>query len=205
MQSEECNSPTKRPPFEQFSEFQEGYESGRFLVGMKHRLPALARALPVADVLFYFLFIFSPFILGTWFSVQAFRSGNYWFLLGLPIAWLDFCNSTGAINMLRLLLWAPLAVLGKIISPYSPCLGPALIPMGIAFVFTSLFCSMGLGMAKIDLESRIAKSESAFNSAFAVGLIFIVDSTTGTVYEHDPPQLAVTSHPPTSPPSAAGR
>lgn len=169
-------------PFEDYLEFQAGYKSGRFLVGMKHNLPAIARALPASDVWSTFPFILSPFLLGVAFAMYAAITRHWWFLLALPVAWIDYSTSTGAIGMFRLLFWFPLGLAGTIVSLFYPSIGAAMMTIGFSFICSSLLCSVGLGIAKMALEARVVESEPEFRAAFGAGLVFLVDNATKTIH-----------------------
>ena len=183
MQSSAEQQPYPALPFSDFERFQEGYRTGRYIVGMKHRLGPLFRALPLRDSSFFFPFILSPFLIGAGFVAFALASGQYWFLLALPIAWLDYVTSTGALNLFRMLMWLPIAVLGLIISLFYESLGIALAATGFCFCVSSLLCSAGLGMAKMALEKRVTKSMVEFDVAYRAGLVIIFDSETGKLHE----------------------
>ena len=177
------NETTDELPFSSFVEFQNGYKSGRFLVGMYHRLRLLVRALPISSTLFSLPLIFSPFILAVAFAGYGLWNQQLWLLLALPVAWFDYRTSTGALNGFRLLLWLPLAFLGLLIYPVFASLGAALRLIGFAFIGSSLLCSAGFGMAKLALEARVSESEPLFWSNFDSGLIFLFDTSSGRIYE----------------------
>ena len=170
-------------PFSSFSEFQDGYKSGRFQIGMYRRLDQLVRTLPILSSLFSFPLIVSPFILGIAFAVYGLLNHQFWLLLALPVAWYDYRTSTGSINLFRLLLWLPVALIGYMVHPIFASLGSALRTIGFAFIGTSLLCSMGLGTAKIALESLVTESETSFWSSYDSRLIFLFDRTSGSFYE----------------------
>ncbi len=170
-------------PFTDFERFQEGYRTGRYVVGMKHRLGPLFRALPLRESLFYFPLILSPFLIGAGFMAFALASGRFWFLLALPISWLDYATSTGALNLFRAAMWFPVVVLGVIISLFYASLGSALAAIGVGFCLSSLLCSMGLGTAKMALEERVTNSMAKFSAAYRGGLVMIFDSETGKLHE----------------------
>jgi hypothetical protein len=92
-------------------------------------------------------------------------------------------NFNRAINMFRLLLWLPVALIGYLVHPGSATLGSALRTIGFAFIGTSFLCSMGLGTAKIAIESIVTESETLFWSSYESRLIFLFDTTTGRIYE----------------------
>ncbi len=183
MHTEQPEARNDELPFSSFSEFQAGYKSGRFRIGMYHRLNALVRALPIAFSVFYFPLIFSPFILGGALAAHGLLNHRLWLLLALPVAWLDYRTSTGPLNVFRLLFWLPLALIGYLVHPVSASLGSALRMIGITFIGTSFLCSVGLGTTKMRLESRVAESESLFWSSYDSRLIFLFDTTTGRFYE----------------------
>src|SRR5437870_5327386 len=118
-------------PFSSFAEFQEGYKSGRFQIGMYHRLNVLVRALPISFSVFYFPLILSPFILGVALAAHGLLNHHLWLLLALPVAWFDYRTSTGALSVFRLLLWLPLALIGYLVHPVSASLGSALHMIGL--------------------------------------------------------------------------
>lgn len=183
MQTEQDNAREMELPFSSFVEFQEGHKTGRFLIGMYHRLKLLIRALPISSSLFSFPLIFSPFILAVAFASYGLWNQRFWLLLAFPVAWFDYRTSTGSLNAFRLLLWFPLALVGLLIHPVFASLGAALKLIGFAFIGTSLLCSAGLGTAKLALETRVSESESLFWSNFDSGLIFLFDTSTGRTYE----------------------
>ena len=183
MLIEASNAMSEELPFSSFVEFQEGYKSGRFQIGMYRRFDLLARVLPISFSLFYFPWIFSPYILGLVLAAHGLFNDRLWLLLALPVAWLDFRASTGAISLFRLLLWLPLALSGYLIHSVSVPLGSALSTIGFAFIGTSFLCSAGLGIAKMTLETLASESEALFWPNYNSGLIFLFDITSGRIYQ----------------------
>ncbi len=183
MQTEQSEARNEEVSFSSFSEFQDGCKSGRFLIGMYHRLVPLVQALPISFSIFYFPLILSPFILGIALAAHGLLDDRLWLLLALPVAWLDYRTSTGALNLFRLLLWLPLALIGLLVHTVFESLGSALTTIGFAFIGTSLLCSTGLGSAKMELESRVSESESLFWSSYGSRLIFLFDTTSDRIYE----------------------
>lgn len=95
MQMEQSQTRNDGLPFASFSEFLEGYKSGRFQIGVWRRLNVLVRALPISCSIFCFPLILSPFILGIALATHGLMSNRLWLLLALPVAWLDYRTSTG--------------------------------------------------------------------------------------------------------------
>lgn len=183
MQTEQPEARNDGLPFASFSEFLEGYKSGKFQIGMFHRLNVLVRVLPVSSSLFYFPLILSPFILGFALATHGLLNARLWLLLALPVAWLDYRASTGALNLFRLLLWLPVAFIGFLVHTVFDSLGSALSTIGFSFIGTSLLCSAGIGTAKMELESLVIESEALFWSSYDSGLIFLFDTTSGKIYQ----------------------
>lgn len=165
-------------------EFVAGYRSGRFYVSAKPTPRLLAKLCSSPSALLYLTLNHSAFLLAALFVFLAFQTSNFWFLLAVPLSYLDFRTSSTVLTAFHFFLWLPLALVGLLLKIWWLPVGSAFLWMAGGFTITKVLASMGLGVSQSHVEQRLLSSEEFFVWAYGAGAIAIYDvSDSGKCYE----------------------
>ncbi|HKV10382.1 MAG TPA: hypothetical protein VJ725_19730 [Thermoanaerobaculia bacterium] len=138
------------------------------------------------SALLYLALNHSAFFLAALFVFLAFQTSNFWFLLAVPLSYLDFRTSSTVLTAFHFLMWLPLALLGLLLKIWWLPAGSALLWMAGGFTVTKVIASFGLGATQSHVQQSLLSSEELFVWAYRTGAIAILDSADSWKrYEHE--------------------
>jgi hypothetical protein len=159
-------------------EFVAGYQSGRFYVSVKKPTPRfLAKLCSPSSALLYLTLNHSAFLLAALFVFLAFQTPNFWFLLAVPLSFLDFRTTSTVLTAFHLFMWLPLALLGGLLKIWWPPVGSAFLWMAVGFTITKVVASLGIGVAQSHVQQSLLSSEELFVWAYRTRAMAILDGS----------------------------
>lgn len=158
-------------------EFVAGFWSGRFYVHVKPTSRFLVKLCSSPSALLYLILTHSAFFLAALFVFLAFQTSNFWFLLAVPLSFLDFRTSSSVLTAFHFFMWLPLALLGLLLKIWWPPVGSAFLWMTLGFTITKVVASFGLVVSESHVQHSLLSSEELFAWAYRTRTIEILDTS----------------------------